>query len=81
MQVGPPPLDRCHSSQFECLNPPGTTNSGGTGNAKLPFKPMVDNQMWITVSVKLVAQAGLQQYLANVPYESKLSMSKFLFDS
>jgi hypothetical protein len=41
---------------------------------------MVDDQTWIAAGVKLVAQVGLRQYLTNVLYELKKSMSKLSFD-
>ena len=45
-----------------------------------PFGPMVDDQTWIAAGVKLVAQAGLRQYLTNVLYELKKSVSKLSFE-
>jgi hypothetical protein len=41
---------------------------------------MVDDQRCIAAGVKLVAQVGLRQYLTNVLYELKKSMSRFSFD-
>lgn len=45
-----------------------------------PFEPMVNDQTWIAAGVKLAAQVGLRQYLTNVLYELKKSVSKLSFD-
>lgn len=45
-----------------------------------PFEPIVDDQTWIAAGVRMVAQVGLRQYLANVLYELKRSMSELSFE-
>ena len=40
-----------------------------------PFKAAVDEQAWIAAGVRMVGEVGLRQYLANVLYQLKKSIS------
>jgi hypothetical protein len=45
-----------------------------------PFEAAVDEQAWITAGVRLAGKFGLRQYLVNVLYQLKKSMSSVVTD-